>query len=348
MPLLTVSNLTTVFTTDAGIARAVDGVSFSVDAGETLGIVGESGCGKSVTSLSIMRLVPPPGEIGRGSSIEFRGRELLALDSDAMRGVRGNEIAMIFQEPMTSLNPVHTVGAQIAEVIRLHRGVGRREAWDRAVEMLGLVGIAAPAQRAKDYPHELSGGQRQRVMIGIALSCDPALLIADEPTTALDVTIQAQILELLADLQQRLGMALILVTHDLGVVAHVCDRVAVMYAGRIVEEGPVGPLFEDPRHPYTEGLLRAIPRVDAAGPSLEVIAGQVPSATSWPTGCRFHPRCRYGWERCTLDEPGLLDTGGRRRSRCWLEEEPARRQTGSGDAAHNGAASGPAPAVESP
>jgi oligopeptide/dipeptide ABC transporter ATP-binding protein len=335
-PLLEVSNLTTVFHTEAGEARAVDGVSFSVDAGETLGIVGESGCGKSVTSLSIMRLVPEPtGRIVEGSSIVFRGRQLLSLDSAEMRGVRGNDIAMIFQEPMTSLNPVHTVGAQIAETIRHHRRTTRREARDRAVEMMRLVGIPSPADRARDYPHQLSGGQRQRVMIAIALACDPDLLIADEPTTALDVTIQAQILELLADLRQKLGMALILIAHDLGVVAEVCDRVAVMYAGRIVEEGPVSRLFEDPRHPYTQGLLRAIPRVDSTSTRLEVIAGQVPSATEWPAGCRFHPRCPMAWDRCAREEPGLIQVGQGRRSRCWLEAEPERRDQARRIVAHD-------------
>jgi oligopeptide/dipeptide ABC transporter ATP-binding protein len=320
-----VTGLTTVFSTDAGPARAVDDVSFSVDAGETLGIVGESGCGKSVTSLSILRLVPEPGHILEGSSIVFRGRELLSLDAEAMRRVRGDDIAMIFQEPMTSLNPVHTVGAQIAESIRVHRGASKREARDRAIEMLRLVGIPSPAERAKDYPHELSGGQRQRVMIAIALSCDPDLLIADEPTTALDVTIQAQILELLGELRSRLGMALILITHDLGIVAGTCDRIAVMYAGRIVEEGDAAATFADARHPYTQGLLRAIPRVDSVTSELAVIAGQVPSPTDWPRGCRFHPRCPYAWDRCAAAEPPLIEIGDGRRSRCWLEDEPERR-----------------------
>ena len=331
MSLLTVTDLTTHFRTDRGLARAVDGVSFTVDRGETLGIVGESGCGKSVTSLSIMRLVPdPPGEIGKGSSVRFEGRELLELPEAEMRKVRGNDIAMIFQEPMTSLNPVYTVGEQIAESFRLHRQASRTDAWARAVEMLRLVGIPSPDRRAHDYPHQLSGGQRQRVMIAIALSCDPDLLIADEPTTALDVTIQAQILALLADLQRRLGMALILITHDLGVVAQVCDRVAVMYAGRIVEEGPVGRIFEDPRHPYTQGLLRALPRLDQPSHELAVIPGQVPSPTDWPSGCRFRPRCPFVWDLCAVTEPDLLEAATGHRARCWLERHPERRAAGSG------------------
>jgi len=326
MSILDVRELSTVFRTDAGTARAVDGVSFSVAEGEMLGIVGESGCGKSVTSLSIMRLVPtPPGQILEGSSIRFRDRELLELSEKEMRAVRGNDIGMIFQEPMTSLNPVFKVGEQIAETLRLHRGMNRKEARARAVEMLELVGIPAPAERVDDYPHQLSGGQRQRVMIAMALACEPDLLIADEPTTALDVTIQAQILELLADLRERLGMAVVLVTHDLGVVAEVCDRVLVMYAGQIVEEGPVEAIFRDPRHPYTEGLLQAIPRLSHRSERLAVIPGIVPAATDWPPGCRFHDRCPYGWELCVEQHPPLLDAPDGRRSRCWLEEHPERR-----------------------
>jgi oligopeptide/dipeptide ABC transporter ATP-binding protein len=335
-PILDVAGLTTVFRTDAGIARAVDGVSFSIGEGETLGLVGESGCGKSVTSLSILRLIPqPPGEILRGSTVRFRGRELLSLPERDMRKVRGNDIAMIFQEPMTSLNPVFTVGEQIAEAVRLHRRASRQEARERAIEMLRLVGIPAPDKRAKDYPHQLSGGQRQRVMIAMALCCDPELLIADEPTTALDVTIQAQILDLLVELRERLGMALLLITHDLGVVAQVCDRVAVMYAGRIVEQAPVERIFQDPRHPYTQGLLRAIPQLGRNADRLVTIPGQVPSALAWPTGCRFRLRCPFAWDRC-LDEPALLDVPSaplsdhaeeedQTHSRCWLELEPERR-----------------------
>jgi oligopeptide/dipeptide ABC transporter ATP-binding protein len=325
MSLLEVSNLTTLFHTDAGVARAVDGVSFTVAAGEVLGIVGESGSGKSVTSLSILRLLPiPPAEVAPGSSVRFRGRELLALPEREMRAVRGNDIAMIFQEPMTSLNPVFTVGEQIAEAVRLHRRSTNAEARVRAIEMLRLVGIPDPEERARSYPHQLSGGQRQRVMIAIALSCEPDLLIADEPTTALDVTIQAQILELLRDIRARTGMGMILITHDLGVVAETCDRVAVMYAGRIVEEASVERLFADPRHPYTQGLLRAVPRLGSAGRALAGIPGTVPSATAWPSGCRFRTRCPFAWDMCA-SEPPLLETGDGRRSRCWLEQHPERR-----------------------
>ncbi len=324
--MLEVTNLTTVFHTDAGTARAVDGVSFSIAEGEVLGLVGESGCGKSVTSLSLLRLVPsPPGEIVAGSSVRYRGRELLALPQREMRKVRGNDIAMIFQEPMTSLNPVFTVGDQIAEAVRLHRGASRAEARARAIDMLRQVGLPDPDKRVDAYPHELSGGQRQRVMIAIALSCEPDLLIADEPTTALDVTIQAQILELLRELTSQRRMAMILITHDLGVVAETCDRVAVMYAGRIVEEAPVEHLFRDPRHPYTQGLLRAVPRIGRAADALTGIPGTVPSSTAWPDGCRFHPRCAFAWEPCRSDEPPLLEVDAARRSRCWLETHPERR-----------------------
>jgi len=325
-PLLEVRELRAHFRTDAGIARAVDGVSFHIAKGETLGLVGESGCGKSVTSLSILRLIPdPPGRIERGSSIRFRGRELLDLSESEMRAVRGNDIAMVFQEPMTSLNPVYTVGEQVAEAVRLHRRLPRPVAWQRAVEMLALVGLPAPADRAHAYPHQLSGGQRQRVMIAMALACDPELLIADEPTTALDATIQAQILELLRDLRQRLGMALLLITHDLGVVAEVCDRVAVMYAGRIVEDGPVRRIFDDPRHPYTQGLLRAVPRIGAPAERLAVIPGQVPAATAWPAGCRFHPRCPHAWDPCRSSEPDRIALPAGGGACCWLETRPERR-----------------------
>lgn len=324
--LLEVRDLRTFFRTDAGVARAVDGVSFAVDAGEVLGIVGESGCGKSVTSLSVMRLVPqPPGEIVDGSSIRFKGRELLDLDQAGMRDVRGNDIAMIFQEPMTSLNPVHTVGEQIAEALRVHRGMKKTQAWARAAELLRLVGIPEPDERVRAHPHQLSGGQRQRVMIAIALACEPELLIADEPTTALDVTIQAQILELLGSLRERLGMAILLITHDLGVVAEVCDRVVVMYAGQVVEEGTVEDIFRDPRHPYTQGLMQAMPRLGRRQDRLAVIPGMVPGATAWPEGCRFHTRCPYGWDLCVREPPDLFDAGPGHRSRCWLEHHPERR-----------------------
>ncbi|HEU5210979.1 MAG TPA: ABC transporter ATP-binding protein [Longimicrobiales bacterium] len=324
MPLLEVTDLRTYFHTDQGMARAVDGVSFTVEKGEVLGIVGESGSGKSVTALSLLRLVAtPPGEIMEGSSVRFDGRELLDLPAREMRAVRGNDIAMIFQEPMTSLNPVYTVGDQIAEAVRLHRDVSRREAREQAVRMLRLVGIPSPEERVDVYPHQLSGGQRQRVMIAIALSCEPDLLIADEPTTALDVTIQAQILELIAGLRERLGMAVVLITHDLGVVAEVCDRVIVMYGGQVVEQGTVQQIFTDARHPYTQGLLRAIPRLGTRTEELAVIPGRVPPPTAWPQGCRFRGRCPFEFEKCP-EHPPLFQTGAGHLSRCWLEEEDAR------------------------
>jgi oligopeptide/dipeptide ABC transporter ATP-binding protein len=331
-PLLEVRDLRTWFSTDAGLARAVDGVSFHVDPGETLGIVGESGSGKSVTSLSIMRLIPePPGKIQPGSEILFRGsaggvEDLAQASEERMRHIRGNDIAMIFQEPMTSLNPVFTVGAQIIESLRLHQGLSKWDARDRAIEMLKLVGIPIPEQRVDEYPHQLSGGMRQRVMIAMALSCDPKLLIADEPTTALDVTIQAQILELLNRLQEELGMAIMLITHDLGVIAETCDRVIVMYAGQVVEEGPVDEVFHDPQHPYTEGLLRSIPRMGQSVDRLAVIPGLVPSPAAWPIACRFHERCPYGWELCEQKEPPLFELGPGRKSKCWLVEYPQRRE----------------------
>jgi peptide/nickel transport system ATP-binding protein len=326
--LLEVRDLRTYFRTESGLARAVDGVSFHVDRGEVLGIVGESGCGKSVTSLSIMQLVPqPPGEIMEGSSIRFRGEELAGAPEKRLRAIRGNDIAMIFQEPMTSLNPVYTVGDQIGEALRLHRQVKKGQARERAVDMLRLVGIPNPEERVDSYPHHLSGGQRQRVMIAMALSCEPDLLIADEPTTALDVTIQAQILGLLGELRTRLGMAVVLITHDLGVVAEVCDRVLVMYAGQIVEHGTVEQIFRDPRHPYTEGLLQAVPRLGRRQERLAVIPGTVPNAADWPVGCRFHDRCPYGWDTCVREAPPLLPTrtSDPRHARCWLEKHPERR-----------------------
>jgi oligopeptide/dipeptide ABC transporter ATP-binding protein len=330
-PILQVENLRTYFTTDGGVARAVDGVSFHVNPGETLGIVGESGSGKSVTSLSVMRLIPqPPGKIQDGSRILFSGdrgvEDLVTVTEDRMRHIRGNEIAMIFQEPMTSLNPVYTVGDQIMESLRLHQGLSRRGARDRAIEMLQLVGIPIPDQRVDEYPHQLSGGMRQRVMIAMALSCDPKLLIADEPTTALDVTIQAQILELLNRLQEELHMAIVLITHDLGVVAETCDRVIVMYAGQVFEEGPVDDVFYNPQNPYTEGLLHSIPRLGEEVERLAVIPGIVPAPTNWPSGCRFHDRCPYGWEKTLNEEPPLFELGPGRRNKCWLVEHPERRE----------------------
>jgi oligopeptide/dipeptide ABC transporter ATP-binding protein len=327
-PLLTVSNLRTYFYTSAGVARAVDGVSFSIAPGETLGIVGESGCGKSVTALSILRLVQRPGRIEEGSRINFEGQDLLQLDDAGIRRVRGNRIAMIFQEPMTALNPVFTVGDQIAEVVRVHSTESRKAAWDRAVEMLTVVGIPAPADRARHYPHQLSGGMRQRVLIAMALVMSPALVIADEPTTALDVTIQAQILELLADLQRRLGTSIAMITHDLGVIAEVASRVVVMYGGEVVEEARVETLFTEPHHPYTEGLLHAMPRVGRRQERLAVIPGSVPPPTAWPSGCRFRDRCPYAWDRCANEHPPLYQIGAGHVSRCHLADEPERRQAG--------------------
>jgi oligopeptide/dipeptide ABC transporter ATP-binding protein len=328
--LLTVSDLRTYFYTSAGIARAVDGVSFTIGAGETLGIVGESGCGKSVTALSILRLVQQPGRIEPGSRILFEGQDLLQLDDAGIRRVRGNRIAMIFQEPMTALNPVFTVGDQIAEVVRVHSSASRREAWDRAVEMLTLVGIPAPAERARQYPHQLSGGMRQRVLIAMALIMSPALVIADEPTTALDVTIQAQILELLADLQRRFGTSIAMITHDLGVIAEVASRVVVMYGGEVVEEARVETLFAAAHHPYTEGLLNAMPRVGRRQQRLAVIPGNVPPPTAWPTGCRFRDRCPYAWDRCEREHPPLYQIGAAHISRCHLADEPQRRVRATG------------------
>jgi oligopeptide/dipeptide ABC transporter ATP-binding protein len=324
-PLLSVRDLRTTFPTPAGAARAVDGVSFDIAPRETVGLVGESGCGKSVTSLSLLRLIQPPGRIESGSRITFDGTELLTLDERRMRAVRGARISMIFQEPMAALNPVFRVGDQIAEVARVHTNASRREAWNRAVEMMRLTGISDPAERARQYPHELSGGMRQRVMIAMALMMSPPLLIADEPTTALDVTIQAQILELLRELQQRVGMSILLITHDLGVIAETASRVLVMYAGEIVEEAPVHTLFAAPHHPYTEGLLAAVPRLGETRERLAVIPGTVPAATAWPSGCRFRDRCPYAWERCEADHPPLYQIGAGQWSRCHLAEEPERR-----------------------
>ncbi len=323
-PLLQVHDLRTSFFVADGAVRAVDGVSFALEEGETLGIVGESGCGKTVACLSLLGLVDPPGRIEPGSRIVYGGRDLTRLTAAEMREVRGNEISMIFQEPMTSLNPVWTIGDQIAEAVRTHRRATAAEARARAVEMLRLVGIASPERRVDEYPHEFSGGMRQRAMIAMALACEPAVLIADEPTTALDVTIQAEILDLLADLQKRLGMAMIFVSHDLGVVSEVADRVIVMYAGQVVESGATETLFSRPRHPYTEGLLRSIPRITQKLPRLAAITGGVPNPRRWPAGCRFHPRCPYAWERCREQAPPL-SAGG---ARCWLEDEPERRRGG--------------------
>ena len=320
-PLLDVDGLKTHFFTRDGVVRAVDGVSFTVDAGETLAVVGESGCGKSVTSLSILRLIAsPPGKVIAGA-IRFQGRDLLKLSEAEMRDVRGNEISMIFQEPMTSLNPVLTIGRQIAETLMLHRGLSHGEALMRAVEMLRLVNMPEPERRTTQYPHQLSGGMRQRVMIAMALACNPKLLIADEPTTALDVTIQAQILDLMRKLKEKTGAAIVLITHDLGVVAEMAQRVVVMYAGRKVEEAPVAALFAQPRHPYTQGLLHSIPRLGDAEASgrkrLTEIPGMVPSLREEIPGCIFAPRCTYVTERCRREYPPLEQKAAGHSVACW-------------------------------
>ncbi len=329
-PLLSIRNLRTTFETADGLARAVDGVSWEVDSGETLGVVGESGSGKSAAALSILRLIQPPGRIEPGAVMMFEGRDLATLDAHALRAIRGNRIAMVFQDPMTALNPVFSVGDQITEAVRVHERTSRAAAWSRAVAMLHDVGIPDPELRAGQYPHQLSGGTRQRVMIAMALVLRPALLIADEPTTGLDVTVQAQILSLLSDLQRRIGMAVVLITHDLGVVAEVATRVVVMYAGLVVEQAPATELFAAPHHPYTEGLLRAIPRPEPGGGSsarLAVIPGTVPLATAWPEGCRFYDRCPYAWDRCARELPPLYQLSATHRSRCHLADEPSRRVT---------------------
>jgi peptide/nickel transport system ATP-binding protein len=318
--LLQIRGLKTHFATDDGIACAVDGVDVTVDRGETLGVVGESGCGKTVTALSVLKLIPmPPGRIVAGE-ILWQGRDLVSLGLEQMRAIRSKEIGIVFQEPMTSLNPVYTVGEQIAEVVRQHEGIGRRAALEKTVEMLRLVHIPTAERRVHDYPHQFSGGMRQRVMIAMALSCNPKLLIADEPTTALDVTIQAQILDLLAEMKARFGMAIMLITHAMGVVAETAQRVAVMYAGKVVEEAPVGELFSRPRHPYTQGLIRSIPRLDRAGGKtrLEAIPGTVPSLVDPPAGCRFAPRCSFAMTACTRATPPLREVGPGHKVACIL------------------------------
>jgi peptide/nickel transport system ATP-binding protein/oligopeptide transport system ATP-binding protein len=315
--LLEVRGLRTHFHTDRGLFRAVDGIDFSVGRGRTVGLVGESGCGKSVTSLSVMGLVAsPPGQV-EADAILFEGRDVLGLSPDERRRLRGGKMSMIFQEPMTSLNPVHTIGQQIVEAILAHTQLSPQAAKARAVEMLELVRIPSAKQRVDDYPHLLSGGMRQRVMIAMALSCEPALLIADEPTTALDVTIQAQILDLLQDLQRRLGMAMLIITHDLGVIAEIADEVVVMYAGKIVESAPVDALFADPQHPYTIGLLGSIPRIEVDRERLSTIEGSVPSPNNQPKGCRFAPRCPFADPRCHVEPPPLRDLGPAHRVACW-------------------------------
>lgn len=336
--LLEVTGLKTHFPTRAGIVRSVDDVSFTLGEGELLGLVGESGCGKSITALSIMRLVASPGKIV-GGSIRFKGEELTTASGERLRQIRGNDIAMIFQDPMTSLNPVFTVGEQIAEALRLHRKLDRKQAWAAAVEAMKEVSIPSPERRASDYPHQLSGGMRQRVMIAMALACDPELLIADEPTTALDVTIQAQILELLDELRRSRKLAVMLITHDLGVVAEVADRVCVMYTGRIVEESGVDALFADPKHPYTQGLLRSVPKLTGGGQAkaarLQTIEGIVPSPTDLPPGCHFAPRCSFRMDVCTSGEIPLYDLAEGERVRCVLYDKELMARIEQGGAARS-------------
>jgi oligopeptide transport system ATP-binding protein len=319
--LLSIRNLKVRFRVYEGVAAAVDGVDFFVEKGETLGLVGESGCGKSVTAMSILRLLPsPPAELE--GEIEFQGKNLLELPQDELRKIRGGAISMIFQEPMTSLNPLLTIGEQIAEAIVLHQGLSRQEAWDRAVEMLARVQIPSPEARAKDYPHKLSGGMRQRAMIAMALSCNPNLLLADEPTTALDVTIQAQIMDLMERLREEIGASIILITHNLGLIAEMARTVVVMYAGKVVEEAPVRELFSEPLHPYTQGLLGSVPvigrKFKMEKKRLQEIPGIVPSIFEMPRGCRFHPRCHRMMDICRLEEPPMVEMGQRRRVLCWL------------------------------
>ena len=324
MALLSIEGLKVHFHTDDGWLHAVDGVDIAIDRGETVCLVGESGCGKSVTAMTVLKLLPmPPGRIVAGRVL-WQGRDLVPLTNDEMRQVRAREIAIVFQEPMTALNPVYTVGEQIAEVLRLHEKLGKRAALDRAVQMLELVRIPTPQRRVKDYPHQFSGGMRQRVMIAMALACNPKLLIADEPTTALDVTIQAQILELINELKERLGMAVMLITHAMGVVAETAQRVVVMYAGKVIEEAPVHELFAHPRHPYTQGLIRSIPRIDLAAThkqALEAIPGVVPKLVSPAEGCRFAPRCKYAVSACTSATPPLREVAPGHKVACILPAE---------------------------
>jgi len=330
-PLLEITDLKTHFPTRAGLVRAVDGVSFSLGRGELLGLVGESGCGKSITALSVMQLIAPPGKIA-GGSIRFAGEELTTASPERLREIRGNDIAMIFQDPMTSLNPVYTVGEQIAEALRLHRKLDRKAAKEAAIEAMREVAIPAPETRVDDYPHQLSGGMRQRIMIAMALACDPELLIADEPTTALDVTIQAQILELLNELRKTRELAVLLITHDLGVVAEVADRVCVMYTGKIVEEAGVKEIFAAPKHPYTQGLLKSVPKLSAAGHRVErlsTIDGTVPTPTDLPPGCHFAPRCPQRMPECEKGEIPFFEVGENDKVRCLLYDKDLRRAKGA-------------------
>jgi oligopeptide/dipeptide ABC transporter ATP-binding protein len=325
-PLLSIRDLRTWFYTEAGVARAVDGITFDIGSGETVGLVGESGSGKSVTALSILRLIQPPGRIEPGSVIEFEGKDLITLGDSEIRDIRGNRISMIFQEPMSALNPVFTVGDQVAEVARVHARMSKRDAWERAVEMLALTGIPDADARARQYPHQLSGGMRQRVLIAMALMMKPKLVIADEPTTALDVTIQAQILDLLVDLQKKIDTSILMITHDLGVIAETASKVIVMYAGEVVEQAEVDELFAKPHHPYTEGLMHSMPRIGRDLERLNVIPGTVPAPTEWPQGCRFRDRCPYSWDLCETEHPPLYQIGPGHVSRCHLAIEPERRK----------------------
>ena len=324
--LLRVRDLRATFVDADGHTLAVDGVSFDLHEGETIGIVGESGAGKSVLALSLLRLVEPQGTIHPGSVVEYRGTDLLGMPDTALRRLRGAEIAMVFQNPAGSLNPVLRIGHQIVETLRAHRALGRGDARRRALELLRLVGMPDAERQIDAYPHELSGGLQQRAMIAMALSCEPRVLIADEPTTALDVTVQAQILTLLAEVTRRTGTALLLISHDLGVVSHLADRVAVMYGGQIVEEAPAAQLFASPRHPYTAALLAAAPLRDRKVERLAAIPGTPPSATRWPLGCRFHPRCAHAWEDCTRQPPPLIESTPGHHARCWLVTAPERRR----------------------
>ena len=334
-PMLSVRNLRTYFYTEDGVVRAVDGVDFDVYEGETLGIVGESGSGKSVTSLAILRLLDPKGKIEDGSEIIFNGKNLLDLNEDEMRKIRGNDIAMIFQEPMVALNPVFTIGDQIMEAILLHQDVDKKKAREMAIDMLRKVGIPEPEKRVDEYPHELSGGMRQRAMIAMALSCRPKLLIADEPTTALDVTIQAQILELMKSLQKEYGMAIILITHDVGVIAENADRVVVMYGGKVMETSDVRTTFRKPKHPYTWGLLNSIPRLDIEQERLYSIPGMVPDPLHFPAGCRFSNRCEFGEEKCSVEMPPLVEVESGHMVRCFFyrKVEEAQKVSKAGEGA---------------
>ena len=324
-PLLEVEGLEVEFGTRNGVARVLDGIALSLQAGRTLGIVGESGCGKSMTALSIMRLVPvPPGRIGAGS-VRLKGEDLLQVTEKRMREVRGKDISMIFQEPMTSLNPVYSIGDQIAETVRLHEGLGRRDSLDRAVEMLKAVHIPAAERRIREFPHQMSGGMRQRVMIAMALACQPSVLIADEPTTALDVTVQAQVFDLLKELQEKTGTAIILISHDMGVIAEMADRVMVMYAGRIVEEASTEEILDSPKHPYTQGLISCVPHMEEVPPpersALTEIPGVVPALTDLAAGCSFAPRCAHAADRCRRVAPQAFEVGEDHRAACWLHDE---------------------------